>query len=144
MPMSTWFKTILERYETSGQLALAANLLYDAVLSGWIAFALLYSLEVLLPTFVMARLSLVKFAVVLLVFTSLLAWIGQRLKRPVNASDTKVKRLWITLAGIAGLVIIALAHYRFPWWSIPLSVGGFTLVMWQFWKLGDKNHDPRI
>jgi hypothetical protein len=133
--MHTRLKKLLNQHQTSGQLALAANLLYDAVFVGWIAFAGLYAIEVLLPTFVMARLSLVKFAILLLVFTSLLAWIGQWLKRGADASDTRMFRPAIIFVIIAGLGIVALAHYRFPWWSIPLSVGGYALTAYLFWKL---------
>lgn len=75
--MPDTLKKLLDRSVETGRLALVANLLYDVVLIGWLAFAGLYAIETLLPTFVMARLSLVKFALILLMLTSLLVWLGQ-------------------------------------------------------------------
>ena len=133
--MNALLKKLLDRMIVSGWLAVATNLLYEAVLAGWIAFAGLYGIEALLPTFVTARLSLVKFAIVLLALSGLLAWLGQRLKgADVPAAEKKYSRLLLTCIILVVLGIITITHYRFPWWSIPLSVCGYVLVFGLFWR----------
>lgn len=128
------FETIIAPYKANGQLAIAANLLFDVVLVGWIAFAGLYALEVLLPTFVIARLSLVKLAVILLVLTSLLVWLGSVLE--INRAESKGKnslsRFSLAVIIIGSIGIVALAHYRFPWWSIPIALAGYAFALWLF------------
>lgn len=124
----------IARYKKDGRLAVAANLLFDLVSVGWIAFAGLYALETLLPTFVTARLSLVKLAVVLLLLTSALAWLGKMLEVKGVAENEKRTHLFLIVFVVAGIGIVALAHYRFPWWSIPVSIGGYMLAGWLFLK----------
>lgn len=125
---------IVTPYKANGQLAIAANLLFDLVLVGWIAFAGLYALEVLLPTFVIVRLSLVKLAVILLVLTGLLAWLGSVLEiKRTGSEEKKDHSRFLFVAIIIGSVgIVALAHYRFPWWSIPVMLAGYALALWLF------------
>lgn len=125
---------IIAPYKANGQLAIAANLLFDLVLVGWIAFAGLYALEVLLPTFVIARLSLVKLAVILLVLTSLLAWLGSVLDIKMAGSQERnhLSRRSLVAIIIGGVSVVALAHYRFPWWSIPMMLSGYVLALWFF------------
>lgn len=132
---------ILTSYKTDGRLAVAANLLFDLVLVGWVAFAGLYALEVLLPTFVIARLSLVKLAVVLLILTSLLVWLGSVIEiKSVRSSEKKgLSRPWLWIIILGSVGIIALAHYRFPWWSIPVTLAGYALVLWLFYKFPKTN-----
>ena len=127
---------ILTSYKADGRLAVAANLLFDLVLVGWVAFAGLYALEVLLPTFVIARLSLVKLAVALLILTSLLVWLGSVLEiKSVRSSEKKdLPRPWLWIVILGSVGIIALAHYRFPWWSIPVTLAGYALVLWLFMR----------
>jgi hypothetical protein len=132
--MNESIKKFLNQEIQNGRLALAANLLYDIVLVGWIAFAGLYALEALLPTFVIARLSLVKFAVLLLVLSSLLFWLAEKL-RPAEVSSKKgLSRPLLIFIGLAGFGVIALTHYRFPWWSIPISLCGYSIIIWLFAK----------
>ncbi|MGB4833677.1 MAG: hypothetical protein WBP40_01445 [Candidatus Moraniibacteriota bacterium] len=133
--MDTFFKRSLDKYASDGRLAIAANLLSDIVCVGWIAFAGLYAIEVLLPTFVSARLSLVKFAILLLGLTSLLIWLIQSLaptKQPSNRILSRPLRILLIMVAIG---IISLAHYRFPWWSIPIIVSSYSLVLWLFFRL---------
>lgn len=125
---------IIASYKANGQLAIAANLLFDLVLVGWIAFAGLYALEVLLPTFVIARLSLVKLAVILLVLTSLLAWLGSvlEIKKTESGEKKNLSRFSLVAIIVGSISIVALAHYRFPWWSIPVTLAGYALTLWLF------------
>lgn len=132
MPLS--IENFITPYKKSGRLAIAANLLFDLALVGWIAFTGLYALETLLPTFVIARLSLVKFAVILLLLTSLLVWISSVLgiKEKESATKKAVPRIMLVAIITAGVGIIALTHYHFPWWSIPIMLGGYALALWFF------------
>ncbi|MGB4942997.1 MAG: hypothetical protein WBO92_02695, partial [Candidatus Moraniibacteriota bacterium] len=132
--MTLSFKKSLETYATDGHLAIAANLLFDAVFVGWIAFAGLYAIEVVLPTFVTARLSLVKCALLLLLGTSLLVWLSRFLEPSHEQTEQPYPRILLVGAGLVGLSVITLAHYRFPWWSIPIIVAGYGLAVWLFFK----------
>ncbi len=127
--MHTAIKTLFARHRTDGRLAILANLLFDVVLAGWIAFAGLYAIEILLPTSVTARLSLVKLSVILLFLTSLLAWLGSILGKG-ERSPEKLSRPIILSISIIAVGIIALAHYRFPWWSIPILVASYGAALW--------------
>ncbi len=125
--------TKLSQLKANGRLALLANLLFDIVLVGWCAFAGLYALEVLLPTFVIARLSLVKLAIALLLLTTLLIWLSSVLElRDTPPKNKKFHRLFLTGVIISSVGVIALAHYRFPWWTIPVTLTGYALVVWLF------------
>lgn len=127
-------ENIIATYKKNGSFAIAANLVFDLVLVGWIAFAGLYALETLLPTFVIARLSLVKLAVVLLVLSSLLVWFGSILEVKAIASGAKGRLSRVLLVAIifGSIGIVTLAHYRFPWWSIPILLAGYALALWLF------------
>lgn len=135
MPMHPKIETIITREKENGRLAVAANLLFDIVFAGWIAFAGLYALEVLLPTFVMARLSLVKFALLLLILTSLLVWLGKTLEiKTAATANRKLSRPFLISLTLISAGIIALAHFRFPWWSIPVAILGYGLVLRLFMR----------
>lgn len=125
---------IMARHTTNGRLAIAANLLFDLVLVGWVAFTGLYALEVLLPTFVIARISLVKLAVILLLLTTLLIWLGSILevKREASTKKSSISHGFLIAIVAVSISVVALAHYRFPWWSIPLLLAGYTLTLWLF------------
>lgn len=125
---------IITRYKENGSFTVLANLIFDLTLTGWIAFFGLYALEVLLPTFVVARLSLVKFAIVLFMLTSLLVWLGFVLQGEENESNRRntLSPILLGLITATSIGIVALAHYRFPWWSIPISLGGYALALWLF------------
>jgi hypothetical protein len=125
--------TKLSQLKANGRLALLANLLFDIVLVGWYAFAGLYALEILLPTFVIARLSLVKLAIALLVLTTFLAWLSTVLElQPVSPKSKRSYQLFLTSVIIASVGVITLAHYRFPWWAILITLTGYALALWLF------------
>ncbi len=136
--MHASIENLLARYRKDGRLAVFANLLFDVVLVGWIVFAGLYALEVLLPTFVTARLSLVKASVILLFLTSLLAWLGSMLGAEKDAASKTPSHPVIISTTIVALGIIALAHYRFPYWSIPILIIGYAIAIWIFAKGTDR------
>ncbi len=127
-------ENIVAPYKKNGSLAIAANLFFDLALVGWVAFVCFYALEVLLPTFIIARLSLVKFAIVLLVLTSLLVWFGSilEIKRGRSEERKDLSCLLFVAIIIGNVGIVALAHYRFPWWSIPVMLAGYVFALWLF------------
>lgn len=130
--MTDKIKNFLDQSRESGSLALFANLLFDAVMLGWLVFAGLYAVEALLPTFVTARLSLVKFGIILIGLTALLAYARKDLPSPESEKSSLAWLPWITVMFLA--IIIAIAHYRFPWWSIPICLGSYLLIAWLFSK----------
>lgn len=124
---------LLERIKENGSLAIFTNLLFDTVTLGWLVFSGLYAVEVLLPTFVTARLSLVKLSILLIALTTLLAALRKSLPKTDSEGESASTGL-IWIAGLFAIGTITTAHYRFPWWSIPLLVGGYFIIAWLFHK----------
>lgn len=125
----------IERMKKNGALAIFANLLFDTVLVGWLAFAGLYALEALLPTFIIARLSLVKLGIILIGLTALLAGLRKSLTKVETEGEAPAAGSFVAWsAAIFFFGTIAIAHYRFPWWSIPICVGGYALLAWFLMK----------
>lgn len=137
--MTSSMSKYLEELKSSGSLALFANLLFEMVLVGWIAFAGLYSIEVLLPTFVTARISLVKFSILLIGLTTILSLIGTTLPKEKDQSWHPSSKWILGLTISFALISLAVAHYRFPWWTIPICVAGYVTTGYLFWK----NHSSK-
>lgn len=138
--MNPIFNQIMERSTKNGALAIFANLLFDTIFIGWLVFASLYLIETVLPTFIIARLSLVKFCILLIALTMLLASLREKLPLSTkNIFSEKYNTLLLSLALVFSLVTIVLTHYRFPWWSIPLSISGYALSCWLFFRPTKEN-----
>ncbi len=118
------------RYRHDGRLAIVTNLLYDITRVGWIAFLGLYLIEILLPLFVTTRISLVKLSLFLLVLTSLLIWLKTALhgKTQPHTGPPTHHRFFLIGLLIMSYGAIALAHYRFPWWSIIILLLGYITL----------------
>ncbi len=134
MKLKEYFTNTIDLWKETGSLALVWTLLFEVLVVGYIGFAGLYTLEVLLPTFITARLSLTKVFFFLLLGTSILAWLGAKLELDFpKESLWKSPSLWITILWGVGLLLISLI--KLPLWSIPIFFGATLGMIFLFLKL---------
>lgn len=109
-------------------------LLLEATELGLLSFAALLTIEAVLPGLVSLRVNLaIPFSVILLLFTAS-AWIGRSLGLVFPFTpDKKSPLTWIGISWLAFL--LTLSTIRFPFWSVPIIVGGMFVTAHLFWKL---------
>jgi hypothetical protein len=98
----------------------------------YLFFFFLWTTEVLLPGFISFRVSLAPYFALLLVFTYVLALLGEYL----NLSFTKelpFQKTLLTFGFIWGIAIIAISLIDFPWWSILIILGFFIITVSYFY-----------
>ncbi|NTW30032.1 MAG: hypothetical protein HGB34_01400 [Candidatus Moranbacteria bacterium] len=99
-----------------------------------LAFAALLTLEAILPGIVSGRLNLALFFAVILILFFLSSRIGAGIG--LSFPFTPDKRNPLTWIGISWLAfLLTLSTIRFPYWSIPVIVGGMFVAAHLFWKL---------
>ncbi|MFZ2187666.1 MAG: hypothetical protein WAV46_03540 [Candidatus Moraniibacteriota bacterium] len=124
----------LIRLKASGGLTVCYALLTEMLFIGYLAFASLFTIEILLPTFVTAHLSLTKFFFVLLSFSFVLVFLGHVLDLNFDWKIQKKNPLvWLGLLWTIGILAISL--FNFPPLLIPLIIATFLLVGFLFWKI---------
>lgn len=124
----------INHWENSGYLTLVWALLFEMLLFGFLGFAGLYTLEVLLPTFITARISLTKVFFFLLLGISLLAWIGAKLNLEFpKHSPQKSPLIWMVLIWSIALLLISMI--KLPLWSIPIFLTATIGIILLFSKL---------
>jgi hypothetical protein len=130
----------LENSRKNGRLAIGLNLLFETLIAGWVGFFGLYTLEVLLPTFITSRLSLPAFFVVLVGGSALLSLLAEH--SPARSVHFRsAGRVLIALVLLWSFALVALSLYRFPFWSIPLQIGGFAAIVFLFFRWQKENSD---
>lgn len=121
----------MHSWNDRGYLRLGWAILFEALIIGFIGFAILYTLEVLLPTFITARLSLSKILFFLLLGTSLLGWLGTYVQ--LEFSKHQVWRsplFWASL--LWGTFLLLVSMIKLPFWSIPLFLFGTFVIGYLF------------
>ena len=122
------------RLRDNGTLTLVYALLSEALFFGYLAFIGLFTLETLLPTFIMAHLSLAKFFFSLIIGTFLVSLLGNFLAMRFTWHFTKKSPL-LWLATLWAAAILAVSLYKFPPLLIPLLIVGFLIVGYLFGKI---------
>jgi hypothetical protein len=109
-------------------------LLLEATELGLFAFATLLTIEAILPGIVTVRLNIaLLFSGILILFASAAA-LGKVLG--ISFPFTPDKKSPLTWIGISWLAfLLTLSTIRFPFWSIPVIVGGLFVSAQLFWKL---------
>ncbi|MDD2766481.1 MAG: hypothetical protein PHH40_01790 [Candidatus Moranbacteria bacterium] len=135
--MNTITTVLLEqllRFKKNGVLAVCYALLLEFLFIGYIGFAGLFTLEMLLPTFVTARLSLTIFFLYLLSGSLLLAFLGSVLDMRFSWNIQKNHPLiWIGSLWALALFLLSLIH--FPLSSIPLIILALFTIGFLFWNI---------
>ncbi len=122
------------RLRDNGTLTLVYALLSEALFFGYLAFVALFTLEMLLPTFITAHLSLAKFFFSLIIGTFLVSFLGHFLALRFTWRFTKKSPL-LWLATLWTIGILSLSLYKFPPLLIPFLIGGFLTVGYLFGKI---------
>ncbi|NTW90039.1 MAG: hypothetical protein HGB37_03990 [Candidatus Moranbacteria bacterium] len=109
-------------------------LLLETTELGLFAFVGLLTIEAVLPGIISMRLNMsLPFAGILIIFAAAAA-LGRRLGISFPfAPDKKSPLTWIGISWLAFL--LTLSTIRFPYWSIPIIVGGMFAAAHLFWKL---------
>lgn len=109
-------------------------LLLETTELGLFAFVGLLTIEAILPGIITERLNMaLPFTGILILFAAAAA-LGRRLGISFPfAPDKKSPLTWIGISWLAFL--LTLSTIRFPFWSVPIIVGGMFVVAHLFWKL---------
>ncbi len=98
------------------------------------AFALLVTVEAVLPGFVSFRFNLAEPLIVIILLLAAASFMGNRLGAAFPfAPDKKNPIAWIGIMWLAFL--LTLSSMRFPSWSAPLIVGSFFGIAYLLWKI---------
>lgn len=126
--------TRLEKLKKNGFLAVLYALLCEALCIGALAFLGLLTLEMLLPTFIITRLSLTKFFFALFTLSLGLIFLARYLDLSFSFTLHK-KSPWLWLGTFWLLGIILLSLYKFPPLSIPIIAFGLLVSVFLFIRL---------
>lgn len=99
-----------------------------------LAFAAVLTLEAVLPGIVSGRLNLALFFAAILVLFSVSSRIGTGIGLSFPfAPDKRNPLTWIGISWLAFL--LTLSTIRFPYWSIPIVVGGLFVAAHLLWRI---------
>ncbi|NTW45751.1 MAG: hypothetical protein HGB18_01695 [Candidatus Moranbacteria bacterium] len=116
-------------------------ILAEACELGLLAFAAMLTVEAVLPGMITLRINLAPVFLVLLLLILATAALGKSLGISFPfAPDKRSPLTWIGISWLAFL--LTLSSIRFPFWSVPLIVGGTFVVAHLFWKILFRN-EPR-
>src|SRR3989338_3613101 len=127
-------ENILRKWQEAGLLHVAYALLLEALIIGYLGFMALFTIEMLLPTFVSARFSLTKFFFLLFLFSFVLTALGRYLDMSFEWKITKKSPL-LWLGFLWTLFILLLSLYKFPPFIIPIIILAFFAIGYLFWKI---------
>lgn len=113
--------SLLTPLETRGYLTVVFLLLAEGLAIGFVIFAGLFTLEMLLPTFVTARISLAGFLTVLLLLLLLLLALGERLKLSFSLLR-RPPTITIVFFALWSLGLLIIGLRAFPLWSIIVLI----------------------
>ena len=132
--LNQYFIRHLKKMKQNGFLAVCYALLLEALLIGYLGFMALFTIEMLLPTFVSARFSLTKFFFLLFLFSFVLTALGRYLDMSFESKITKKSPL-LWLGFLWTLFILLLSLYKFPPFIIPIIILAFFAIGYLFWKI---------
>ena len=132
--LNQYFIRHLKKMKQNGFLAVCYALLLEALIIGYLGFMALFTIEMLLPTFVSARFSLTKFFFLLFLFSFVLTALGRYLDMSFEWKITKKNPLlWLGLLWTLGILLLSL--YKFPPVIIPIIILAFFSIGYLFWKI---------
>ena len=132
--LNQYFIRHLKKMKQNGFLAVCYALLLEALLIGYLGFMALFTIEMILPTFVAARFSLTKFFFLLFLFSFVLTALGRYLDMSFEWKITKKNPLlWLGLLWALGILLLSL--YKFPPIIIPIIILAFFAIGYLFWKI---------
>lgn len=108
--------------------------LLELLTAAYVIFLFLFSLEMLLPTFVSSKISLVKFSGFLFLFTFAALGLGRMLQVRFSFALPFRKTLFaLTPLWLVG--ILSLALLKFPLWALPVLMISALAVFYFFLRL---------
>lgn len=132
--LRNFFTSRLAKFRENGFLTVCYALLLEALVIGYLGFIALFTMEMLLPTFVSARFSLTKLFFSLFLFSFVLTALGRYLDMNFEWKiNKKNPMLWFGLLWTLGILLLSL--YKFPLTIIPIIILAFFLIGYLFWKI---------
>ncbi|MDO8566205.1 MAG: hypothetical protein Q7S04_03420 [Candidatus Moranbacteria bacterium] len=132
--LNQYFIRHLKKLKQNGFLAVCYALLLEGLMIGYLGFMALFTIEMLLPTFVSVRFSLTKFFFFLFLFSFVLTALGHYLDMNFEWKVTKKNPLlWLGFLWTLGILILSL--YKFPLLTIPIIILAFFSIGYLFWKI---------
>jgi hypothetical protein len=124
----------LARLKENGFLTVCYALLLEALIVGYLGFLALFTIEMLLPTFITAHFSLTKFFFFLFLFSFVQTALGRYLDISFEWKiNKKSPSVWLGL--LWTLFILLLSLYKFPPLIIPIIIFAFFAIGYLFWKI---------
>jgi hypothetical protein len=112
----------------------AYELLIEASELSLFAFALLLTIDAILPGIISTHLNLATLFASILVLVAVTAALGRHLGSTFPFAPNKRSPLtWIGISWLAFL--LTLSTIRFPYWTIPIIIGSLFLIAHLFWKI---------
>jgi len=119
--------------KTRSALPVLYALLLEAAELGLLAFALLLTVEAVLPGIISLRLNLAEPFTAILLLLGITAALGRYLEISFPFTPNKKSPLtWIGISWLAFLLTLSTIH--FPYWAVPLIVGSLFIAAHLFWK----------
>lgn len=124
----------LEKWKEKGYLHVAYALLFEFLSIAAFVFVGLFSLEMLLPTFITARLSLAKFFFFFVLGVFILLFLGKKIDAHFeNKFSWRSPLLSLTLFWTGCIFLLSL--YKFPLPTIPILFLLFFAILFLFFQL---------
>lgn len=121
-------------YKENGVLTVCYALLLEFLFIGYIIFAGLFTLETLLPTFIITRVNLMFFFWCLLIGSITLSFIGHIIDVRFSL-ETRKYRVLLWIASFWALSIFLLSLLHFPPLSIFFILALIFLIAFSFWNI---------
>lgn len=132
--LNNFFAPRLAKLKENGFLAVCYALLLEGLVIGYLGFMALFTIEMLLPTFVSARFSLTKSFFFLFLLSFVLTALGRYLNMNFKWKITKKNPLlWLGFLWTLGILLLSL--YKFPLFTIPIIILAFFAIGYLFWKI---------
>ena len=128
-----WMQSIIY-YKENGVLTLLYNLLIEFLFIGYLGFLSLLSIEMMLPLFITAHISLTKLFIILFLLSFFTLVLGRIVEQDFKIRLQKKNPLvWIGF--FFTLCMFLLSTLRFPLSTIPFLLLAFFSILWLLWKI---------
>lgn len=132
--LNSFLKGLERKIRESTRSLVWLALLLELLTVAYFVFLFLFSLEMLLPTFVSSKISLIKFFSFLFLFTLVAVGVGRMLFVQFSFQLPFRKTLFV-LSALWFVAIMLLAFLKFPFWALPVLLVSALTICYLFIRL---------